>query len=125
MLDDVRALSRLSLCPGVHSVALPIPSRVLDCFSLLRNFADGAICHVTAALFFSLTPIFILNVLRDLNVPSPLEFSHPVQSSFRKYDDVAASLEIIPVFSVFRFRFPVGRNLGGIEGRFLVFFSNF
>ena len=114
MLDDVRALSRLSLCPVVHSVALPIPSRVLDCFSLLRNFADGAICHVTAALFFSLTPIFILNVLRDLKVPSPLEISHPVRSSFRKYGHVAARLGIIPIFLNFSFPRP-GREIFGRE----------
>ena len=113
-----------SLCPGVYFLALPFPSRLVDCFSLLRHFADGAICHVTAALFFSLTPIFILNVLRDLKVPSSLEISHPVQSSFRNYGDEAASLGIIPMLSVFRFRVPVGRNSGGNEGRFFVVFQN-
>ena len=79
---------------------------------------------MTAALFFSLTSIFILNVLRDLIFPSPLEISHPVRSSFRKYVDVAASLGIIPIFLIFRFRVPVGRNHGGIEGRFFVVFEN-
>ena len=79
---------------------------------------------MTAALFFSLTPIFILNVLRDLKVPSPLGISHPVRSSFRKYGDEAASLGIIPIFFIFRFRVPFGRNSGGIEERFLVVFEN-
>ena len=79
---------------------------------------------MTAALFFSLTPIFILNVLRDLKVASRLEISHPVHSSFRKYGVVAASPRIIFVFPIFRFRVPIGRNSGGIEGRFFVVFEN-
>ena len=74
--------------------------------------------------FFSPATIFILNVLRDLKVSSRPEISHSVRSPPGKYDDVAASLRIIPVFSIFRFRVPIGRNSGRIEERFLVVFEN-
>ena len=73
--------------------------------------------------FFSPPSIFILNVLRDLKVPSPLEITNPVRPSFGKHDDVAASLAIIPMFSIFCFRVPFGRNSGGNERRFLVVFQ--
>ena len=76
------------------------------------------------ANFFSPATIFLLNVLRDIKVSSRPEISHPARLHYGKYVDVAASPGIIPVFSIFRFRVPIGRNSGGNDGRFLVVFEN-
>ena len=110
------------------SVCSPFPSRV-DCLWRRLLFSSSSFrCSGDLSRdgrnFFSPATIFILNVLRDLKVPSPLEISYPVQSSFRKYQHVAASLQIIPMFFVFRFRVPSGSNLGGNDERFFVVFEN-
>ena len=113
------------LCPGCP---FPFPSRLLDLASIVFlffvNFALWGDLSRDGRNFFSPTSIFILNVLRDLKVSSILEISHPVQSHFGKYEHVGASLVIIPVWFIFRFRVPIGRNSGGIEMRFLVVFEN-
>ena len=76
------------------------------------------------ANFFSPATIFLLNVLRDIKVSSRPEISHPVRLHYGKYVDEAPSPGIIPTFSIFRFRVPVGSNSGGNDGRFFVVFQN-
>ena len=85
-----RALSRCSPFPFWSCWLL------VDCFSPLRQFALSGDLSRDGRNFFSPATIFLLNVLRDLNVSSPLEISHPVRSSFRKFSDEAGT-----------FRFPL------------------